>query len=366
MMGRASHLPDEVRDMQARHSSAPPTWFFPLALWGSVALWAAIALVPCAPPAFAQAGKTDKKTDKSDKKAAKAEKKEKVIPKPEEYFLPTAGGLQLAMTYYPGPTYPDTKDNRIIPVVLLHMFKQSRNDYKDLAPFLQRLGYAVIVPDLRGHGDSMHVKGTGREININAEKMSPQEFPLMVSDDMMAIKQFLWDRNNEGELNIDKLCVVGAEMGAAVAIDFALADALEQDNNHVLAPDREYKLGRFVKALVLLSPERTFKGMSILPALRHPTVQHDIAVLILVGKQDSKSLEEAKRIDSLLEKYHPDPKNDKKTLVFEKLDTSLQGTNLLDPKFKVQNTIADFLQNRLVKSDESKDWKWLERKRPYQ
>ena len=71
---------------------------------------------------------------------------------------------------------------------------------------------------------------------------------------MKAVKDFLWERNNAGELNIDKLCVVGAEMGASVALNFALADALDQDSNRVLRPD--YKLGRFVKALVLISPER--------------------------------------------------------------------------------------------------------------
>ncbi len=144
---------------------------------------------------------------------------------------------------------------------------------------------------------------------------------------------------------------------------------MQQDENHVLAPDREYKLGRFVKALVLLSPERTFHGVSVLPALKHPTVQHDISVLILVGSKDSKAMEEAKGIDGLLQKYHLEPSGEnksKKSLFFVPLDTSLQGTNLLDPKFQVQDLIAEFLQRRLVKSDESKDWVWRERKRPYQ
>ena len=344
--------------MQAKRSSAVRP--FPLAALRWALLLTAITSLPLASPAFGQA----------DKKAGKTEKKEKVIPKPEEYFLPTGDGLQLAVTYYPGPTYPDTTDRQIIPVVLLHMWKQSRSDYKDLAPFLQRLGYAVIVPDLRGHGDSMHVKGARKEETINAEKMSPQQFLLMVGEDMKAVKQFLLDRNNAGELNIDKLCVVGAEMGASVALNFALADAVEQDRNPVLDPEHEYKLGRFVKALVLLSPERTFHAMSVVPALKHPAVQRDISVLILVGKQDGKAVEEVKPIYNLLAKYHPEPvgesKNDKRTLVFEKLDTSLQGTNLLDPKFKVQNTIAEFLQHRLVKSEESKSWTWRERKQPYQ
>ena len=113
----------------------------------------AVAALLIAAPAFCQDDKADKK----------AEKKEKEIPKPEDLVLPTADGVQLAVTYYPGPVYPGVKDKQIIPVVLLHMWKESRNDYKDLAPYLQRSGFAVIVPDLRGHGESTHVKGARKE-----------------------------------------------------------------------------------------------------------------------------------------------------------------------------------------------------------
>ena len=94
-----------------------------------------------------------------------------------------------------------------------------------------------------------------------------------------------------------------------------------------------------------------------------------MAVLILVGKQDNKALEEAKRIHGMFEKYHPEPtgdnKTDRKTLFFGKLDTSLQGTKLLDPKFNVAALIADFIYRRLVKSEESRDWSWQERKVPH-
>ena len=51
-------------------------------------------------------------------------------------------------------------------MILLHGFKGSRKDFtqKDgLAAFLQeKLGCAVIVPDLRGHGDSTRIK-VGKE-----------------------------------------------------------------------------------------------------------------------------------------------------------------------------------------------------------
>ena len=152
----------------------------------------------------------------------------------------------------------------------------------------------------------------------------------MVVEDMKAVKDFLWVRNNAGELNIDKLCLVGAEMGASVALNFAQADALEQDRNVVLRPD--YKLGRFVKALVLISPELSFRGLPTRTAIVYPAVQRDMSVLILVGKQDRKATEEARRIYGLFKSGHLEPtgddKIDKQTLFFGKLDTSLQGTKL--------------------------------------
>ena len=157
----------------------------------------------------------------------------------------------------------------------------------------------------------------------------------MATHDMDAVKKFLWERNNAGELNIEKLCIVGAEMGASVAVNFALADAVEQDRNRVFRPD--YQVGRFVKAMVLLSPELSFRGLPIRAGAAR--IIPDVALLILVGKQDPKALAEANRIHSIFERYHPEPtgdnKTDKRTLFFGKFDTSLQGTKLLDPKFGV-------------------------------
>jgi pimeloyl-ACP methyl ester carboxylesterase len=294
--------------------------------------------------------------------AADTKAKEKKIPEPEDLILQTDDGLDLTLTYYRG-----LRGKESIPVVLLHMWKQSRNDYKELAPALQKLGYAVIVPDLRGHGDSTNLHGSRRDEKLNAATMPSSQFTLMVNADMKAIKGFLWKCNNEQELNIDKLCVVGAEMGTAVALNFALADAIEQDNNPVKRAG--YRVGCFVKALVLISPEPSFRGLPIRAATTNPVIQRDIAMLILVGNKEAKAFGDARRICGFFERFHPEPtgddKNDKKTLFFVKLDTSLQGTKLLDPKFNVPDLITDFLYRRLTKSPESKTWTWQERKVPY-
>jgi pimeloyl-ACP methyl ester carboxylesterase len=346
--------------MQIRRCSSAPASAFLVTRIRRAAIFVAVAGVAWWGLAGTAVCQEEKPTRQAERKGGKDEEK---IPKPEDLELQTGDGLQLALTYYPG-----LKGKQSIPIVLLHGWKGSRNDYKDLAPSLQALGYAVIVPDLRGHGESTHIKGARRDQPLDAAKMPPSQFGLMVAEDMKAVKDFLWARNNDGELNIDKLCVVGADMGASVALNFAMRDAMAQDDNRVQRPG--YKLGRFVKAMVLISPELTFRGLPVRDAAAYPAVQQDIAMLILVGKQDHKAAEEAKRIYGLFKSSHPEPtgddKGDKQTLFFVKLDTSLQGTKLLDPKFNVQGFIADFIDRRLVKSDESRDWTWKERKFPYE
>jgi pimeloyl-ACP methyl ester carboxylesterase len=286
-------------------------------------------------------------------------------PAPEEVVRTTADGVQLALTYYPGTK---RKQEAPVPIVLLHGWKQSRVDYKRLAPLLQAQGYAVIVPDLRGHGASKRIKGS--EKTVEPDRPSPSLSKQMLTQDMKVIKEFLWKKNNEGELNIDKLCLVGSEMGASLALNVALADAMDQDRNNVPGPT--YRTGRFVKALVLISPTLSFAGLPVPPAMRHPYVQRNIAMFIIVGEEDPKALDAAKRIHGMVEKFHPEPgtedKVEQQTLFYVKLKTKLQGTRLLDPnlKFDVPGAIAQFIDLRLVKSDEAKEWPWRERKFPHE
>ncbi len=320
-------------------------------------LFAAFSLTLFAAPADYSA----KKTDSSAKSGAEEE-----LPKPEDVTLTTADGLRLVLTYYPG-----AKGKQSIPLVLLHAWKRNRTDYtKDLAPFLQGKGYAVVVPDLRGHGDSTRlINALGKEETLNAAAMPQNQFALMVTQDMKAVKEFLWERNNYGELNLDKLCLVGAEMGASIALDFALYDAEGyEQRTPVYGP---LQLGRFVKALVLISPEISFKGLSLRPAMKNPAVRGEISILIFAGKKDERALDEAKRVYALFERDHPKPDPDKKaeqqSLFLSLPDTNLQGANIFaEKKLKADEILAAFVNLRLEKNDAARTWVWKERKLPHQ
>ena len=138
-------------------------------------------------------------------------------PKAEEIDLTTDDGLEMKASYYAGAKGEDS-----IPVILLHGFKGNRKDFtqeQGLAPLLkEKFGCAVIVPDLRGHGDStkIRVPNSKRMEDLKGKKLTPAQISAMVTEDLLAVKEFLWKKNNAKALNIDKLVVIGEEEGAAV------------------------------------------------------------------------------------------------------------------------------------------------------
>jgi pimeloyl-ACP methyl ester carboxylesterase len=260
--------------------------------------------------------------------------------------LVTKDGVQLSATFYPG-----TLGKESVPVILLHMSKGDRKEYAGLAPYLQQRGCAVLVPDLRGHGDSTTVLMGNTTRELDAAKMPSAQFTRMVNYDMETLKSFLLRKNNEKELNIEKLCVVGAEMGASVAIDWARLDWSWPVYFGV------GKQGQDVKALVLISPKWSFPGIQLRNALAHPAVRSQLSVLIVVGgKGSSKEVGDAKRLYSILKPSHPDPPAaeaaEKQDLFYGRFDTKLQGTKMLGvAALNLERTIARFIELRLEKQD---------------
>ncbi len=261
-------------------------------------------------------------------------------PKPEEVKIRTADGLTLAATFYGSKL-----GKKAVPIILLHALKGSRSDFDELALKLQRAGHAVIAPDLRGHG-----------IDRDGE-LRPEDYPAMVAFDVEAVKRFLMAKNNAGELNIDKLCVVGVEMGAAVAVHWAVLDWSWPR----LATGKQ---GQDVKALVLISPEWAFKTLRLHEAVTEPSFRA-LSLLIVAGKSNKKDYTDAKRIYNSVERFHAVPADDdppeKQTLYFRLPQTSLSGMRLIyEKRFQVEQMILKFIDLRLAKQDIP----WTDRKGP--
>ena len=280
--------------------------------------------------------------------------KEKVSA-PKDIIVTTADNVSLACTYYPG-----TNGKSTVPIVLAHGFDGVRGEFDGLARFIQKsYGHAVIVPDFRGHGESLRQKtGDGTEREIDPKRMRRKDFAAMFHSDMEAVKKYLLSKNNKGELNIDLLCIVGSEMGAIVAMNWAVLDWSWPRLPNV-------KQGQDVKCLVLISPQRAFKGLNIQPALKHRDVR-TLSTLIMVGEDERKSYAVAKRLNKQLERFRP-PQRDakeasrKKSLFFVRFGTSLQGTKLLGAQVRSQNHtpydwIGAFIHRRVVLKESEYPW----------
>jgi len=301
----------------------------------------------------------------------KAKEDEPKIPPPEDAVVQTADGVSITLTYY-----ASNKGKEAVPVVLLHGYRGSRKDFGPLALYLQALGHAVVAPDLRGHGESLTRRIGTRTDTLDASRFTARDFEAMSKLDMIMVKEYLWTKHNAGELNLNRLCLVGAEMGASVAMDFAAYDAVGylQGNPPGSPMYGALQVGRFVKAMVLISPEWSFKGLTMTGPLNNPAVARNIPMLILVGGESSRLVADAERIHKLLSKNHPEPTEEdrekylaKKTLFLGVLRTGMQGAKMLqDKKLGVEKHIARFIDLRLVNSDEAREWTWKELRKPHQ
>ena len=279
-----------------------------------------------------------------------------VLPEPEDVERVTSDGLSVRGTFY-----PSTKGEKAVPVVLLHSWKgDGYKEFDDLAKFLQEQGHAVLVPDLRGHGRSTTFKGTGGQ--LDPARLGAGDVSDMVTKDMEAWRSFLIQKNNDRQLNVNSLCLVGSEMGASVAMHWALYDW-----NWLGFSGGQRKPS--VKALVLLSPQRNFKGLDIRDPLANPVVRSEVSVMILVGKQDSKAYSQANQLYTILAKYHIQPPAgldekaqglwdvENRDLFMRSLDTKLEGSKMLGvASLRVRDRIALFIDWRLVR----KDFPWQE------
>ena len=121
-----------------------------------------------------------------------------------------------------------------------------------------------------------------------------------------------------------------------------------------------YKLGRDVKALILLSPPPTYKAVSLREALTVPAVSSSLAMLIVAGAEDTKAASEADKLHKQLQTHHS--KSDEKDLFVLKPDTNLSGAKLLDRTLDIKEKIAAFVEKTVVSKKTT--YAWQDRKSP--
>lgn len=162
-----------------------------------------------------------------------------------------AAGAKKSKVGYVGLTY-ETKDNFIIksklfypsqkkavyPVVIfLHSIGYSSEYWGSIVKDFVNSGVAVVLVDLRGHGQSMYYSS----FKISSWQYFSQKTFAKYPVDVVDIIKYI--RMNYKDISQSKYAIVGADIGA---------------NTAILAAE---KLSPKPKALVLLSPSRNFKGL---------------------------------------------------------------------------------------------------------
>jgi pimeloyl-ACP methyl ester carboxylesterase len=233
----------------------------------------------------------------------------RAAPPPEVISLITRDGVQLRMTYFPSAKKAGTEEaKQVAPVILLHDHKATRAVFASLTQRLQATGdakkgpaFAVVSVDLRGHGESTKQQlPNGEEATIDFAKPNKPGLIAMAAFDMEAVRSFLIGKNDLGELNLNKLCIVGAGMGANVGVNWALHD-------WSAPPLAIGKQGQDVKALVLISPKWSYTGLSFQAPMKSRALKERVAWLIAYGAQDPKAKADVNRIEKQLERFHPKP-----------------------------------------------------------
>jgi len=307
------------------------------ALRATVLSWSAVL----APPGLALAQDATPPTEEAEPEGDPTD--------PRSVELETDDGVLLVGTYYPA----DEAGRDTPVVVMLADEDESPAVFDRLAFRLQMPGVddertpmAVLTIAVRGQGDSTRVRlRDGTIVDRRGAEPTPADAAAMVKRDMEAVRRYLVEKNDDGELNLNRLGYLGVGQGALVAVNAAAVDWSMPELNRG-------KQGRDVKALVLVSPPWKRPGLQMLPALRQPGVQTNVSILLTYGGEDADAADSAKRIVRQLEKARSRPAADdtpSAALVDLPGRSRLQGSDWLKLlATRGEDVIADFFQTHLA------------------
>ena len=289
---------------------------------------------------------------------------ERPLPPPANISLETKDKVLLKCTYYAAPSDSQTGSGKsVMPFLLVHDWEGSRKDLLPFAEFLQSSGYAVIVPDLRGHGESTGRVGTAGSLNYKKFRRSDLTSVVM---DLERCKKYLVKRNNDGELNVDLLNVVAVGKSAVFAMDWTIADWSWENRGPI-------KQGKDVKSLTLVSPEKKVKNIGLSQSLRHQLFSgrtgNKLPTYVLWSANDDVAAEESDSIYRAMEKGRPDlekiedpeERQEEATLFMWKFNSRDSGTQLIRNNEEVWQYIVKFVELKVGSKRDDHRWQSRER-----
>lgn len=290
--------------------------------------------------------------------------KEVEIPAPEDVTLKTSDGFEIRCTYFKPVYAPDVEEpgKKTLPFILLHDWERERRDFLVFALQLQKAGCAVIVPDLRGHGQSTQ----NGETVLDLKKFRKAELLAMIND-IEACKKFLVQKNNDAELNIDLLNVVAIGETNVLALNWIIRDWYEFP-----AFKGDIKQGQDVKSLTMISPVKKLSSLNLNQELKHamfsgrnPSVPN-LPTLVVWAENETPASKESSSIFETMRKGRPDLDKIKDPderagleTVFDVIvpNSMFTGTELINQSEATRNTIIEFVAVKVAAKRDQHPWR---------
>ena len=260
----------------------------------------------------------------------------------------TRDGWRLVANYYKGGGNADAPA-----VLLLHGRDGKKEDFDELAKKLAEQGCAVIVPDLRGCGESTSLSVNDRSrgprgMNQPRERKMSQfnndDLRALIEYDREVWFNFLLYLHNKELLNVKKTIIVGSELGAALAATWARDDWNGKGD-----------AAQNVVGVALLSPDASndegkFNALTALDAYRKKAKGKNSGFVVFVGQMTEDKFEDAKKIQKKIGgKADEELPPQEKTIPIVALKTEKQGVELLKiQSFGVADTVVQFVANRMA------------------
>lgn len=190
-------------------------------------------------------------------------------------------------------------------VLYLHMMPATKESYNEIATRLQRVGYAGLSIDLRGHGESQG--GTKGYLTYTTSEQQAS-----IKDVRSAI-EFL---KKHGATDSD-ISIIGASIGANLAIEYAA-----QNNS--------------IERIVALSPGLDYYGIKAGELVKK--FSQNQSLLIAGSKDDTNVPDDYKQIQDIKTDYP-----NKNTIQVKIYDKGGHGTDIMKNNQELEDNIVAFI-----------------------
>lgn len=265
-----------------------------------------------------------------------------------EEKLAAADGWPIHATYYESPAGKES------PAIILlagaegvdNKDARNRRVWQNTALALQKDGFAVIAVDLRKHGDSIPAAAEGEPLPI---KMAPNDYLLMASLDLEAVKDFLLLEHKDEKLNIRKTGIVSMGSSALVAAAFAAADWAKKPYPDAPTLEMQTPRGQDIRCLIMYSPNSAVKGLNSSTIMRSLN-GFPIAIHVIASRDIKDDFRSAERIYKSVE-IKDDQFKDARKITTAAGEITAEG--FLEGRFAdpTNKDINEFLTKSLIEAD---------------